>query len=52
MRKDIICSGEGTGIEVDGGIVVEVNSDFGELVLLGSGTGSIEVNQVLEFLGA
>lgn len=50
-RKDIVCSGEGTGIQVDGGIVVEVQGDFRQFVLLGSGTSDIEVNQVLEFFG-
>lgn len=44
LRKDVVCSGEGTGIEVNGGIVVEVNGDFGQLALLGSRTSDIEVD--------
>ena len=30
--EDIVCSDEGTGIEVDSGILVEVESDLGDLV--------------------
>ncbi len=52
LREDIVGAGESAGVEVNGGIVVEVNGDFGQLVLLGSGTSNIEVNHLLEFLRA
>ena len=49
---DIVLSEEGTGVEIDGSVVVEINCHFGEFVLLGSRTNDVVVNQFLEFLRA
>lgn len=49
--EDIVCSDEGTGIEVDGGILVEVESDLRDLIGAGGGTGNVGVDQLLELAG-
>ncbi len=48
--ENIVGFGEGTGIQVDGSIVVEVNCHLGELVLLAGRTNNIGINQSLELL--
>lgn len=47
--EDLVGADEGASIEIDGGIVVKVDSDLGEFVLLGRVTNDIDVNQFLEF---
>lgn len=46
------CSGEGTGIQVDGCMIKEVDSDSGQLVLLGAIANDIGIDQGLELLGS
>ena len=49
--KDFISSDQGTGVEVDGSVVEEINCYYRELVLLGGGTRDVRVDQLLELLG-
>ncbi len=44
----VVCSDESTGVEVDGGILVEVKSNLRDLVGAGGGTGNVGVDQLLE----
>lgn len=46
--EDIVGLGEGAGVEVDGSIEVEINGHIGELVLLGSGSRDVEVNESVQ----
>lgn len=50
--EDIVGLSERTGIQVDGSSVVEVNCHLGQLVLLGSRTSNIAINQELKLLRA
>ena len=51
-KEDVVTSDEGTGIQVDGCMVVEINGHFGKLVLLGSRTSNKSINQFFKLSGA
>jgi hypothetical protein len=51
-REDIVGTDEGAGVEVDGCVVIEVESYLRDLVLLGGGAGDVGVDQFLELAGA